>query len=162
MSAALLRRTLRRQLSAYFPADALGGPFVAEDARPLAELGFRVADVVVRQVAPIALEAQAMGAAAEGLRAIAPLADRAACFKAMTANERVARANEAPPNLVKAIGGVASTAIMLGDAVTGGNEDKIARAADQLASAVVRVVAMCVPLVPERAVLLAPIAAALA
>ena len=162
MPAKSLRSSLRRQLSAYFAADSLGGPFVSEEDRPLAALGFGLADAVVRRLAPIALEAQQMTVAAEGLRAIAPLTDRNACFKAMSANERVARANEAPSTLVKAIGGVASTAIMLGDAVTGGNEEKIARAIDQLVAAVLRVVSMCVPLVPDRAALLAVLAEAIA
>jgi hypothetical protein len=154
LSAATLRRSLRRQLSAYFKVESLGGAFVSEEAGPLAPSGFRLADAVVRRLVPLALEAQEMAGAAEGLRGIAPLTDRAACFKAMTANEKVARTNDAPPVLVKAVGGVASTAIMLGDAATTGSEEKTARAIEQLSSAVLRVVAICIPLVPDRAALL--------
>src|SRR5690349_13742490 len=103
-----LRRALRRELSVFFPPDQLEGPFLVEDASSAELLGFKVADAIVRKLAPLAFSAQEMAGAAEGFRAIPPLSDKASCLKGMMEIERVARKHDPPNTLVRALGGAAS------------------------------------------------------
>jgi hypothetical protein len=156
----LLRRTLRIQLSAYLPAAELEGPFTAETEAPLLTTTFRLVDAAVRVLAPAALSS-GHPASADGLRALAPVTDRALALKTMMSIEKVAHATKGPGPFFRAIGGVPSASVLVADAEPTGSEERLERAVGQLSGALVRVVAMSQKLGLSTDALLGPLRNAL-
>lgn len=156
----LLRRHLRAQLSAYFPLPALEPLFAGSAEAPLLETTFRLVDAVVRQVAPAALEASHPSSAA-GLKALAPVSDRASALKTMMAIEKVAHGTQGPGPFFRAIGGAPSASVLVADAEASGSEERVERAVQQVCGALVRVVGMTKQLGAAEEALLGPLRGAL-
>lgn len=156
-----LRRTLRRQLSAYFPPSELEGPFAAEGDVPLLESTFRLVDAGVRAVAPAALAHAGHPEAAEGLRALSRVIDRPGALTTMMMIEKVAHRTQGPSAFIRAVGGVPSSSVLVADAERALAEERIERAIDQFCGAISRMVGMAEQLGTPTEALLDPLRAAL-